>query len=179
MNTTDIDKRIEQVAQQVHSPQGEYADRENVYARLRKKMKLGPTLAPQGIEPQRESLTLLGFFRRYGVAASLLLFISLAVAGIFTYQQRWSVPESQPVAESPNDSGKKEDLVFKAATMEAIAAHLSKTYRQKILVINADLKGYKVTATFSADESLTEVLSALCTVAKCQWKKTDEGYVIY
>ena len=174
MAKRDVDACIEAIASQVHSPLGTQAEREAVYNRLSQRLDRTEVR----LKPRRSALSL--FIHRYGVAASFLIVVTLSVACVYTFRPEWFRPAETTAVVVPAEGSKpKSDLVFQAATMDSIAAQLTATYGKPIKVVTPELKTYRVTATFSADESITDVLSVLCTVAKCQWRKTEEGYEVF
>lgn len=176
MNRPNLDKLIEQMAQQVRAPKGAHADHDKVYARLRERMQ--PVEMPV---IGRRRPTLLNFIRSHRAAAAVVIgvWFMAAFAGLYLTQPEWFRPAESTAIVAPVEGSKpKTDLVFQAATLDSIAARLTATYGQPVKVLTQELKTYRVTATFSSDESLPDVLGALCTVAKCQWRETEGVYVI-
>ena len=166
---------VERIAARVHSPRGPQADRERLYAELQERLVVDER-HPR-IRPARGGRT--HRVGRWGIAASLLLVVSLGVAGVCVYQWGGSEPSATTTVESPSPEQPAVPLLFRQVPLADIAQQLSRFYGVRIRVASPELAQYRVTATFSADESVTDVLSALCTVARCQWRKTDNGYELF
>lgn len=62
-----------------------------------------------------------------------------------------------------------QDMVFESATMETIAATLSRRYHVNIQFKNEALKNCLVRASFTGMESLTEVLDVICMVRNASY----------
>ena len=176
MAKRDIDSVLDQLAKQTHAPRGEQADHDRVYAQLQQRMEraeTSPTLHP-------ERRTVLRPWRRYAVAASVVLcvcFIVTAACLIYDGPLRPSAEVPEPTTTQVESA--PQDMVFQQTPLSAIAAQLADRYQTLIRISSPELETYQVTATFSADESLEEILSALAVVAQCNWQKTEEGYVVY
>ena len=176
MAKRDIDSVLDQLAKQTHTPRGEQADHDRVYAQLQQRMervKTSPALRPER-RPMFYSL------RRYAVAASVVLGVCFIVtAACLIYSDPiWHSAEATETT-APTAEATSQEIVFQHTPLSDIVAQLADRYQTPIHISSPELETYQVTATFSADEPLEEILSALAVVAQCNWQKTEEGYVIY
>ena len=69
-------------------------------------------------------------------------------------------------------------LLFENTPMQEIARRLSNIYHTRIQITDTHIQNYRMTATFSTDESLDEVLSLLCRNQKFKYKKTNNTIII-
>ena len=136
MSKIDLDSRLDRLAARVHSPHGKLADHDALYAELKSRLK------PSEIRVVPLRRPFMQRFGRWGIAASLLLVVSLGIAGVAVY--RWSVEE--PSAETKTE----------LASPETPAVPL--LFRQV---------------------PLADIIDALCTVAQCKWRTTDDGFELY
>ena len=169
----NLTTRLDQLAARVHSPQGALADKKALYAQLRQRLNLSEAR----IEPVHRPF--IQRFGRWGIAASLLLVVSLGIAGVAVY--RWSVEE--PSAETQTELASPEapavPLLFRQVPLADITQQLSRFYGVRIRIASPALETYRVTATFAADEPLADIIDALCTVAQCKRRTTDDGFELY
>ena len=169
----DLTTRLDQLAARVHSPQGALADKKALYAQLRQRLNLSEAR----IEPVHRPF--IQRFGRWGIAASLLLVVSLGIAGVAVY--RWSVEE--PSAETQTELASPETpavpLLFRQVPLADITQQLSRFYGVRIRLASPELEQYRVTATFAADEPLADIIDALSSVAQCKWRKTADGYELF
>ena len=175
MANRDIDSVLDQLGQQVHAPRGKQADREQVYAQLQQRMERDET-SPR-LHPARRTMFRLP---RYAVAASIVLgvcFIVTAACLIYT-DPLWHASDGPEPTPSQVESTPQE-MVFQQTPLSQIVKQLSDRYHTSVRISSPELADYQVTATFSTDEPLEEILSALAIVAQCNWQKTEEGYVVY
>jgi ferric-dicitrate binding protein FerR (iron transport regulator) len=171
----DIDSVLDQLAQHVHAPRGKQADREQVYAQLQQRMERVET-SPR-LHPARRTMFRLP---RYAVAASIVLgvcFIVTAACLIYT-DPIWHASDGPEPTPSQVESAPQE-MAFQQTPMSQIVKQLADSYQTSVRISSPELADYQVTATFSPDEPLEEILSALAIVAQCNWQKTEEGYVVY
>lgn len=175
MNRPNLDKLIEQMAQQVRAPKGAQADHDKVYARLRERMQ--PVEMPV---IGRRRPTLLNFIRSHRAAAAVVIgvWFMAAFAGLYLTQPEWFGVQPQSVEETVVAPAEVSVFTFDHAPLRDIAAQLSAKFDTNITVATDRLAEYQVTATFSSDESLQDIISALAIVAKCQWREVEGGYVL-
>ena len=176
MAKRDVDACIEAMASQVHSPKGKMADHDQVYAELQKRMERDESRSM--IRPAHS----VGFMRRISVAASIALggcFIAFAITYLYKGPiQRW-LNEPEPQRQESSAPTAVEEFVFEEEALSRIVSQLSVIYRTEITITSSELEDYQVTATFTSDEPIEDILSALATVASCHWKKTESGYALY
>lgn len=65
-------------------------------------------------------------------------------------------------------------LLFKSIPLQEIVQQLSNAFHTDIRIEDADLQNYRMTATFSAGETLEEILSLLCRNQKFEYTKTND-----
>lgn len=173
MSKIDLDSRLDRLAARVHSPHGKLADHDALYAELKSRLK------PSEIRVVPLRRPFMQRFGRWGIAASLLLVVSLGIAGVAVY--RWSVEE--PSAETKTELASPETpavpLLFRQVPLADITQQLTRFYGVRIRLASPELEQYRVTATFAADEPLADIIDALCTVAQCKWRTTDDGFELY
>lgn len=69
-------------------------------------------------------------------------------------------------------------LLFKNIPLQEIARQLSNAFRIKIRIEGTDLQNYHMTATFSGNETLEEILSLLCRNQKFGYTRTNDTITI-
>ena len=175
MSKIDLDSRLDRLAARVHSPHGKLADHDALYAELKSRLK------PSEIRVVPLRRPFMQRFGRWGIAASLLLVVSLGIAGVAAFE--WlngDEPASATTDEnmSVNAVPSPQVMKFERMALADIAQRLSVAYGVTIAVDGDELAQYQVTATFASDEPLDEVLSALCVAADCHWFQTGGRYVL-
>jgi len=158
---------FESIAKRVRSPRGEMADKEAVYQELCQRL---------GIEQQEEKRPAIRpLWRRVAVAACALLIVSIGIAGIYHYQL--STEEAEPVSSVAHPASEKlGPLVFEKQPLAEIATVLTQRFGIEVSVTDKALAQYRMTASFTAEESLPEILSSLATAGHFHFCKTDRGY---
>ena len=145
------------------------ADKEAIYQELCQRLGI-----EQDAERQVASRPML--WRCVSAAACALLVIGLSIAGIYQYQS--SQETEQPSVSVPSAATPEQlaPLAFDNQPLSQIAATLSKRFGTPVVVEDPTLSKYRMTATFSPDESLPEILFALATAGHFHFCKTDSGY---
>lgn len=69
-------------------------------------------------------------------------------------------------------------LTYSEAPLSLITDELSAIYGTTILVTDAPLRDFRITATFSTDEPLDEILRALADVAGCSVHHTEAAILL-
>ena len=69
-------------------------------------------------------------------------------------------------------------LLFKSTPLQEIVRELSNAFHTDIRIEGTDLQNYHMTATFSAGETLEEILSLLCRNQKFEYTKTNDNITI-
>ncbi len=159
---------FDKIAKRVRSPRGKMADKEAVYQELCQRI---------GIEQEAERSVALRpmLWRRVAAAACVVLVITIGVAGIYQYQAQTEGAETATTV-TPSAPKNISPLAFDNQPLSEIAKELSKRFGTEVTVQDNKLAQYRMTATFPADESLPEILSALATAGHFHFCKTDRGY---
>ena len=159
---------FDEIAKRVRSPRGKMADKEAIYQELCQQLGIEQDVERQAPRPM--------LWRRVSAAACALLVIGLSIAGIYQYQSSQEIEQpsvSVPSAATPEQLA---PLAFDNQPLSQIAATLSKRFGTLVVVEDPTLSKYRMTATFSPDESLPEILFALATAGHFHLVKTDSGY---
>ena len=159
---------FDEIAKRVRSPRGKMADKEAVYQELCQRLDIEQ-------EAERPAVLRPMLWRRVSAAACALLVISLCIAGIYRYQASREAEQAASAA-APAPAEKLAPLVFDNQPLSHIAEVLSKRYGVTVTILDPSMAQYRMTATFSPDESLPEILSILATAGHFHFCKTDSGY---
>lgn len=165
----NIDQIIDRFAHLTHTPRGRYADHEAAYRQLLERL-------PKEDYPRQVAAS-----RHWSAAASIALVvgIGIAIAGVYTYRSGYfSTQEEMPGASAVPEAITAQTLVFDNTPLAEIAAILSEAYHTDITLSDPTLATYRITAAFSTDEPLEEILSALTDVSGLAYSEVDGGYVI-
>lgn len=180
MNTSHIDIQIEYFSQRTHSPRGRYAASEEIYRELLGRL-------PESDYPCQDIPTLVpargrANARRWSVAASVafVVGIGIAIASVYTYRSGF-FSGSDPVREQvpASETISSQTLVFDNAPLSQIVATLSEAYDIHIIYIDPACADCRITATFSTDETLEDILDAITDVCGLAYRKVNGGYEIY
>lgn len=175
MNTND--NHLDKIASSVHSPKGEYADKEKAYAMLRQRLDMS-----DGEKARAEGAPVIGRrhaspWRRIAAVAAVIVVVAAGIAGTYI-SQKPSAEERTEQKPSTTVTADAPDITFSNATLANIAAQLSTIYDVKITIKNETLAGYKMSGSFAADESITDILDILAEAGHFKYSTTAEGYVI-
>lgn len=180
MNTSYIDKQIEYFSQRTHLPHGRYAANEEIYRELLVRL-------PESDYPCQDIPALVpargrGKARRWSVAASVALVvgIGIAIASVYTYRSGF-FSGSNPVREqvpASSETISSQTLVFDNTPLSQIVASLSEVYDVHIIFRDPFLADCRITATFSTDETLEDILDAITDVSGLAYRKVNSGYEI-
>lgn len=180
-----IDDTLSRIARRTHSPRGQYAATPQNYQTLLDRIPAGqrPIIGHSSMLPAHEPSEQPQHtaFPRWSAAACLLLVvgIGLAIAGVwYQYHHTSSEGDGLPVPEHPGMTAGSRTLIYEQAPLADIAAELSDIFHTPIQIARPDLRDYRITATFSTDEPLDEILSILAEIANFQIRETQEGIVI-
>lgn len=172
------DQFIERFAHLTHSPRGQYAASEETYRQLLDRL-------PDYDRPRTEISTAAYTHttaHRWSTAASVALIvgIGLAIAGVYTFRDEiFTGRETAPAGSPDIEMRTGRTLVFDNQPLAEIIGTLSETYDINIEIKDSELASFCITATFSTDEPLDEVLTILAEVGRFSYEETDSGYVIY
>ncbi len=143
------------------------ADKEAVYQELCQRLGIEQDVERQTSRPM--------LWRRVAAAACIVLVVAIGVAGICQYQTQTEEAGMATSVATPT-SEKLAPLAFDNQPLSQIATTLSKRFGTEVTVQDNKLAQYRMTATFTADETLPEILSALATAGHFHFCKTDRGY---
>lgn len=169
-STNDILNRL---VHRTHSPRGQYAATEQTYQSLLDRIPLEqrPVVGRQR-----------AVFLRWSAAACLWLVvgIGLAIAGVWYYQYHLapSASDDTTISEQPATTETIRTLVYEQVPLGNIAAELSEIFRTPIQIIDPALRDYCITATFSTDEPLDEILSVLAEIGKFEVHRTTDTIIL-
>lgn len=180
MNNSYIDKQIEYFSQRTHLPRGRYAASEEIFSELLVRLSESdyPCQDIPALVPARGRVNA----RRWSAAASVALVvgIGIAIAGIYTYRSGF-FSDCDPVREQvpASETNSSQMLVFDNTPLAQIVATLSEVYDVHIIFRDPTLADCRVTATFSTDETLEDILEAITDVSGLAYRKVNDGYEIY
>ena len=167
----DIEKTITRMAASVHSPKNRFAAN-NAYGELCRRIGIKAMAAGSTSRSHRK------LYMRTAVAASLALMVGIGIACISNYD-KWFAPAKVSKTETTAPAeAKRPDIVFKNQPMKVIAQRLSKEYNVKIIIKDNSLAEYKVTATFSPDENIDDIISILSSAAHFNYTKNNNVFVL-
>lgn len=181
MNTSHIDKQIEYFSKRTHLPRGRYAASEEIYRELLGRLPESdyPCQDIPALVPARGRANA----RRWSAAASVALVvgIGIAIAGVYTYRSGFFFSGSDPVPEQvpASETISSQTLVFDNTPLSQIFAILSEVYDIHIIFRDPALADCRITATFSTDETLEDILDAITDVCGFAYRKVNGGYEIY
>lgn len=166
---------INTLAKQTHSPRGKFAASDQTYQELLH--RIPEEQRPVVAHPKQRN-----FFVRWSAAACTLLIvgIGLAIAGV-VYQHFYASPSlTTPNIASSETSGMEEirTLIYDDAPLSVIISELTEIYHISIEVQRTELLDYRLTATFSSDESIVEILSILAEAGDFEIQETAAGFAI-
>lgn len=161
------------LAHRTHSPRGQYAATGQTYQSLLERI---PAEQRPAIGRQRT------VFPRWSAAACLWLVvgIGLAIAGVWYHQYQLTPSASDDIvtSEQPDTTETIRTLVYEQVPLCDIAAELSEIFRTPIQIVDPDLRDYCITATFSTDEPLDEILSVLAEIGRFEVNKTSDTIIL-
>lgn len=171
-----IENTISDLARRTHSPRGKFAATDQNYQSLLDRIpgEQRPVIAPHiGRRP---------IVPRWSAAACLLLVIGLglAIAGVWYHQyyNASSAHECLPSADHDVNQSEPRTLIYQSTPLGDIIADLAENYSASIQISDPELANYCITATFSTDESLDEILSILAEIGDFEVQKTTEGIIL-
>lgn len=181
MNTSHIDKQIEYFSHSTHLPRGRYAASEKIYRELLDRLPESdyPCQDIPALVPARGRANARRWRAVAGVA--LVVGIGIAIASVYTYRSGFFFSGNDPVREQvpASETIPLQTLVFDNMPLSQIVATLSEVYDIHIIYVDQDLADYRITATFSADETLEDILDAITEVSGLAYRKVYDGYEIY
>ena len=130
------------------------------------------------IRPRRTSAYSL--IHKYGMAASFVLGVFFVLsAATYLWVERDQLPWSEPAAAPVEGAAQYQELHYNQEPLSYIVAQLSDIYQTPVRLCSPELTDHQVTASFSTDEPLTDILSALSVVVHCQWRQSPDGYELF
>lgn len=176
----DIDPTIERLVRLTHNPRGRYADTSRLYEELLQ--RIDPPRASElpdvaAAHPQRHRGILhTALPRWWRAAAAELLLVGVAIAGVGVYQWSPTSPTESDTQQPGHVTARI--LTYSEAPLSLITDELSAIYGTTILVTDTPLRDFRITATFSTDEPLDEILHALADVAGCSVRHTEAAILL-
>lgn len=173
---------IERFTRLTHSPRGKYAASDETYQQLLSRLSEAPMA--QTSETTSNTINTIGNSsansHRWSAAASVALIvgIGIAIAGVYTFRGYIFSSTQQPTEISVPTTPQIRTLAFDNAPLSDIVASLSEAYSTEILITDPDLASYCITATFSTDESLSDILDALSQVSGFRYHLEGDKYII-
>ena len=168
------DHYIERFSKLTHSPRGPQAPSDELYRELLDRIPVSdrPVIG-QGASGHTR--------RKWSIAASIALItgIGLAIAGVYSYRNE-SLPDAAPEPTIVTPSAVTvQTLEFDQTPLSEIIGTLAETYHVEIVIVSPELVDYCMTATFSTDESLMEILDALAEVGGFCVEQTGDSFSIH
>lgn len=173
---------IERFTRLTHSPRGQYAASDETYQQLLSRLSEAPM--SQTGKTTSNTINTIGSSsansHRWSAAASVALIvgIGIAIAGVYTFRGYIFNTTQQPTEISVPTTPQIRTLAFDNAPLSDIIASLSEAYSTEILIADQDLASYRITATFSTDESLSDILDALSQVSGFRYHLEGDKYII-
>lgn len=172
-----IDEILVRLAHSTHSPRGKNAATDQTYRSLLDRIpeEQRPLI---GKKKHQQS----AFFTRWSAAACFLLVvgIGLAIAGIWHYHH-YAIPsgaESMPKSVQSSLNEEPRDLLYQVTPLADITTELSEIYHVSIQIANPELCNYGITATFSTNEPIDEILAILAEIGNFEVRETSDGFII-
>ena len=172
----NVDQYIDYFSRRTHSPQGRYAANDETYRQLLDRLS-GNDSPRQDLPVRSHAIT-----RRWRSAASaaLIVGIGVAIAGVYTYRRGFFTGNDHlPEVPSTETITSAETLIFDNTPLSQIAVTLSEVYQTDISVSDPAIADYRITATFSTDEPLEDILDAITDVSGLAYRKVDGGFMIH
>lgn len=174
---------IERFTRLTHSPRGQYAASDETYQQLLSRLSEAPIAQTNDNTSKaisKTNNTIGSRSHRWSAAASLALIvgIGIAIAGVYTFRGYIFNTTQQPTEISVPTAPQIRTLAFDSAPLSDIIASLSEAYSTEILITDPDLASYCITATFSTDESLPDILDALSQVSGFRYHLEGDKYII-
>lgn len=158
-----IEKVLDKLIASTRSPRGRFSAA-NSWKLLEARMK-----------KQRIRRTL--WMRAASAAAVVLLCVaSWAMYHALTLTPASPAPATEAPAPRPEET--RSTLVFRQQPLQEIVSELSRTFHTDIRIEDDSLKNYRMTATFDARESLTEILDLLKEAGNFEYKQTNDHIII-
>ncbi|MCQ2227636.1 MAG: DUF4974 domain-containing protein [Bacteroidales bacterium] len=135
----NINIDIERLSRLTHSPKGEYAATEDNYLRLKNRLIDQPADAQQHRKASR-------LWKKIAIAACIFIISGISYAMIKTY-----------IIDMPS----ARTMTYHEAPLGQIISDIENTYGVSIGIADTTMLDYRMTAEFSTDEPLTDIIDAL------------------
>ena len=167
------DEIIERFSRLTHSPRGSYASEDEAYRELLNRL-------PENDRPVIGREVQIGRKRKWSTAESIVLVagIGIAIAGVYTFRHELFLMTEPEHIENTLPVNRIQTLVFDNVPLSEIVVSLSQAYGVEIDIASIELEKYCLTATFTTDETLDEVLAVLCEVGGFSYEIKDNVYII-
>lgn len=160
-----FDRVLDRLASSTHSPRGRFAAAES-WKLLERRLH------------RRRSLRRL-WMRTASAAAVVLLCVTSWAAYRYFYEMPTRRAPETVTAPAAQPATATRTLTFDQQPLEEIARQLSETFRTEIRIEGDSLKAYRMTATFRAGESLTEILDLLEATGHFTYRKENNVIILY
>lgn len=173
-----VDDILLRLARRVHSPHGLCKADDRTYRLLFDRIPPDERPVIGWEAPRRRA-----FPWRWGAAACLLCAVGLGLvwAGVWYYHFRLepSSGSASTLSEEPAVVSEPRTLAFQQVPLAEIVAELSSAFDVDVRIDDPGLCDYQITATFSTDEPLEEILNVLAEIGGCRVRETPEGFSLY
>lgn len=166
------DTLIERFARMTHSPRGLYASGNETYLQLLERLpKDDRPVSVCGSKVEGHSW-------RKAAGIALIAGIGLAFAGVYTYHY-YAATEADSETSVPTVTPTLvQTLEFIDTPLADIVESLNEAYGLRIVIASAELADYRMTATFSTDEPIEDVLSILCEAGGFSYLQSGSDYIL-
>ncbi len=173
MKEQNPDRLIEFFSQHTHSPERNDEAMEQTYQKLLYRIDVSQ---PKVVKFATRHTP----FVRWSAAAGIILLvgIGLAIAGVLYYNSLDIPLDSEQSATERTESDDVRYLQYDNTPLNVIVADLSEIYNVPINIKTEGLGKYKLTATFSSDESLEDILSVLAEAGGFSVSYVNGAYLL-
>ena len=182
-----LENIIERFTRLTHSPRGQYAASDETFKELLSRLSdvsvaqnpLSTTGGNVGNTTGKNAGDRFRGTRRWSTAASVafIVGIGIAIAGVYTFRNSIFTTDS-PAEISVPSTTVAQSLVFDNAALGDVVTALSDAYGVEISFSQPSLASYRITATFSTDEPIEDILDAITEVSGLSYHSTGNVYVI-
>jgi ferric-dicitrate binding protein FerR (iron transport regulator) len=172
------DKRLEQLTSATHAPRGKHS-REESWRLLQARLSDAPAAAPAPTPHPAKTRRLTTRWRTIAAAASIALLFAAGSYAAYHYVATTHAEQRDPRTRIDLPQVEPDVMHFDDVPLADIAATLGAAYGVSIRVEGDTLRTFRMTATFTTDESLDEVLALLCRNQTFTYQRTDTLILIH
>lgn len=167
------DELIERFARMTHSPRGLYASGNETYLQLLERL-------PKDDRPVSVCGSKIDVKHDWRKAAGIALIagIGLAFAGVYTYHYYAATEADSEISVPTVTPTLVQTLEFVDTPLSDIVESLNEAYGLRIVIASAELADYRMTATFSTEEPIEDVLSVLCEAGGFSYVQSGSDYIL-